>query len=216
MIFRNRTEAGRKLAQALKKLESLHDRRDVLVLAIPRGGVVLGAEVARELGVPLDVWLARKIGAPGNPEFAIGSLSVNGELVLDAATIHTLGITRTYIEAETQRQAGELARRMLLFRGHAEPVKVRGKTVVLVDDGIATGSTALSALAALKHAGAAKRILAAPVAPLEGLPRMQAAADETVILHASSAFAAVGQFYEEFAQVPDEEVVRLLAAARNA
>ncbi len=211
MVFQDRGEAGRLLAGALGGIEPpLRGDKRVLVLAIPRGGVEVGVEVARRLGAPLDVWLARKIGAPGNPEFAIGSVSVDGEVTLDRRTLEALGVSPHYLEKETQRQREELARRMIFFRGHAAPVEVKGKRVVLVDDGIATGATALAALGSLRRAGAAERILAVPVAPLEAVPEMEAAADKVVILHAARDFGAVGQFYLQFGQVSDEEAVRLL------
>lgn len=214
MLFRDRVEAGRALAQALRTSEAVQQLcagRELLVLAIPRGGAVVGVEVARELKAPLDIWLAHKIGAPGNPEFAIGSVSVNGELTLDRATVAELGIAPEYVEEEAARQGRELARRMTAYRGHAEPVGVRGKAVILVDDGVATGATALSALGSLRRAGAAARILAAPVAPLDVMPTLTAATDAVVILHASEAFMSVGQFYSSFEQVTDEEVVQLMS-----
>jgi len=217
MLFRDRAEAGRALAEALSASDALRggETGSALVLAIPRGGVEIGAEVSSRLGIPLDVWLARKIGAPGNPEFAIGSVSINGELILDRASIAALGIPQAYIDAEIRRESEELARRTLAFRGHAEPVDVKDKTVILVDDGVATGATALSALASLRRAGAARRILATPVAPIDMLSRLEAAADAVIVLHAASDFRAVGEYYSVFDQVPDEEVVRLLARARN-
>ena len=211
-IYRDRVEAGRLLAQALAEqgLEE-GERGALLVLAIPRGGVAVGAEVARRLGAPLDVWLARKIGAPGNPEFAIGSVSSHGELVLDERVISALGISAAYLQEAVRREREELQRRMMAFRGHAEPVRVEGRTVVLVDDGVATGATAFSALAALKRGGAAKRILAVPVAPLDTVPQLEKAADLVVVLSAEPVFSAVGQFYEHFEQVSDAEVMALLA-----
>ena len=211
-IYRDRSEAGRLLAQALKE-QGLADpqRGDLLVLAIPRGGVVVGAEVARALKAPLDVWLARKIGAPGNPEFAIGSVSSHGELVIDHDALSALGVTRNYLDEAVRREREELERRMKLFRGHSEPVRVEGRTVVLVDDGVATGATAFSALAALLRAKAARRILAVPVAPLKTLPQLQSAADQVVVLSAEPNFYAVGQFYEHFGQVSEGEVIALLA-----
>jgi len=187
------------------------ERGDLLVLAIPRGGVVVGAEVARALNAPLDVWLARKIGAPGNAEFAIGSVSSHGELVLDQRTIAALGVSPDYIQEAVRRERAELERRMVLFRGHAEPVRVEGRTVVLVDDGVATGATAFSALAALRRGAAAQRIFAVPVAPSETVPELQKAADRLVLLRAEPFFSAVGQFYERFEQVSDAEVIALLA-----
>jgi putative phosphoribosyl transferase len=226
-IFRDRRDAGRKLARVLRNVEGWQEEQkdqpgsrahtqeaQALVLAIPRGGVEVGAEVAQELGIPLDLWLAHKIGAPGNPEYAIGSVSINGERYLDRAAIDLLGIAGPWLEEETRRQSSELTRRMRLFRGHTEPVAVQGKTVILVDDGIATGATALAALASLRRAGARRLILAVPVAPHESVPQMKAAADEVVILAAPFGFASVGQFYENFEQVSDEEVIRILAAER--
>jgi predicted phosphoribosyltransferase len=182
----------------------------VLVLAIPRGGVVVGAEVARQLQAPLDIWLAHKIGAPWNPELAIGSVSVSGELILDDRTIAAYGIPSHYVKQEAQRQKQLLKERMQFYRGHSEAVEVTGKTVVLVDDGIATGSTALAALASLRQAGAAKRILAAPVAPLDVMPLMEEASDALLVLYPAADFAAVGEFYTRFEQVTDEEAIKLL------
>ena len=211
-IFRDRVEAGYLLAQALKEHGFAGpERGDLLVLAIPCGGVVVGAEVARALHAPLDVWLARKIGAPGNAEFAIGSVSSHGELVLDRRAIEALGVGAEYIQETVRREREELQRRMIAYRGHAEPVRVEGRTVVLVDDGVATGATAFSALAALKSGGAAQCILAVPVAPWEVVPELEKAADRVVVLGAEPVFSAVGQFYEQFPQVSDAEVIALLA-----
>ena len=200
------------LAHALKEHGfAAPERGDLLVLAIPRGGVVVGAQVARELHAPLDVWLARKIGAPGNAELAIGSVSSHGELVLDRHAIAALGVGAEYLQEAIRREREELHRRMIAFRGHAEPVQVEGRTVVLVDDGVATGATAFSALAALKRGGAAQRILAVPVAPLDVVPELEKAADLVVLLSEEPVFGAVGQFYEQFEQVPDAKVIALLA-----
>ena len=211
-VFRDRVEAGYLLAHALKEQGFAGpERGDLLVLAIPRGGVVVGAEVARELRAPLDVWLARKIGAPGNTELAIGSVSAHGELLLDSHVIAALGIGSEYLQEAIRREREELQRRMIAFRGHAEPVRVEGRTVVLVDDGVATGATAFSALAALRDGHAAQRILAVPVAPLDVMPELEKAADRVVVLSAEPAFSAVGQFYERFDQVSDAEVIALLA-----
>ena len=214
MVFEDRVEAGQLLAQAIKKQDPwLEGAPGVIVLAIPRGGVVVGAEVARELQAPLDVWLAHKLGAPSNPEFAIGSVSVHGEVLLDRNTIEALGVRTEYLRAEIARQQQALQQRMLAFRGHDKPVAVEGKTIVLVDDGVATGATAFSALASLQRAGASQRIFAAPVAPLDIMSRLRAAAERVVILDAPAEFSAVGQFYSRFEQVSDEEVVRYLAEA---
>ncbi|MEI8233108.1 MAG: phosphoribosyltransferase family protein [Verrucomicrobiota bacterium] len=212
-IYRDRTEAGRLLGEAVKAIITPgHD--GLLVLAIPRGGVVTGAEVARALRAPLDVWLARKIGAPGNPELAVGSVSSHGECFLDTRVIEALGVSQAYLEAAARREREELERRMILFRGSGAPIRVQGRHVVLVDDGVATGSTALSALAALRRGGAAQRILAVPVAPAEILPTLEQAADQVVVLNRAPEFYAVGQFYEQFDPVSDAEVIRILAEFR--
>lgn len=208
-VFRDRVEAGYALAHALKERGLEGD--DLLVLAIPRGGVVVGAQVAREFHAPLDVWMSHKIGAPGNAELAIGSVSSHGELVLDRHAIAALGVDAEYLQEAIRQEREELHRRMIAFRGHAEPVQVEGRTVVLVDDGVATGATAFSALAALQRGGAAQRILAVPVAPVDIVPELEKAADLVVLLSAEPAFSAVGQFYEQFPQVSDEEVIALLA-----
>lgn len=212
MQYRDRVEAGRRLVEML---EFLRGEENLLVLGIPRGGVVTAAEVAKAFHAELDVWLARKIGAPANPEFAIGSISVDGELTLDRQTADLLGVQQSYIDRAVAQEREELSRRMLAFRGSIEPISVQGRTVLLVDDGIATGSTALSALASLKRAGAVRRVLAVPVAPLENIRRLEEASDQLVVGYAAPDFYAVGQFYQEFRQVSDEEVIDILAAMRK-
>jgi putative phosphoribosyl transferase len=223
MLFKNRSAAGLLLAHAIRTRfsERTHpafqnkELSQFLVLAIPRGGVVVAAAVATELSLPLDVWLARKIGAPSNPEYAIGSISINGELALDQTVIHAWGVSNAYLEQEIKKETEELQQQMILFRGSDTSIEVRGKHVLLVDDGVATGSTAFAALASLQRAGAATRILAAPVAPLETLPALKNAADDVVILHPADDFVSVGQFYSEFGQVTYEEVMKLLTVEAN-
>lgn len=207
MQFRDRREAGQKLAEALSFLEG---RKDVLVLGIPRGGVVVAAEVARALGAPLDVFITRKIGAPGNPELAIGAVASSGELVIDEGLVLGLGVSPRYVEEETERQKQEIARQMTLYRGHRPPPQLTGKTVVLIDDGVATGATTLAALRALRATDPAELILAIPVGPPDTVERLSAEADRVVCLHTPAWFWAVGAFYEDFSQTPDEEVIRLL------
>jgi len=208
-IFRDRAEAGRLLGEALKRIIT-PEHEGLLVLAIPRGGVVTGAAVARVLRAPLDVWMSRKIGAPGNPELAVGAVSSHGECFLDSRIITTLRVSQDYVEATAQREREELERRMVFFRGSAVPTPVEGRTVVLVDDGVATGSTVFGALEALRRGGAARRILAVPVAPLETIPTLEQAADEVVVVNRATDFYAVGQFYEDFSEVSDGEVVKIL------
>ncbi|MBC7250665.1 MAG: phosphoribosyltransferase [Anaerolineae bacterium] len=207
MQFRDRREAGQKLAEALSFLQG---QKDVLVLGIPRGGVVVAAEVARALGAPLDVFITRKIGAPGNPELAIGAVASSGELVIDEGLVLGLGVSPRYVEEETERQKQEIARQMTLYRGHRPPPQLTGKTVVLIDDGVATGATTLAALRALRASAPAELILAIPVGPPDTVERLSAEADRVVCLHTPAWFWAVGAFYEDFSQTPDEEVIRLL------
>jgi putative phosphoribosyl transferase len=223
MQFQDRRDAGQRLAEALAFLKG---QKNVLVLGIPRGGVVVAAEVARALRAPLDVLIARKIGAPGNPELAIGAVASSGEVVLDERLVAGMGVPADYIEAETARQRQEIARRMAAYRGdfpstglrraqssrsgRRPPSDVAGKTVILVDDGVATGATTLAALRALRAAGPAELILAVPVGPPDAIARLSTEADRVICLHTPAWFWAVGAFYMDFSQTTDEEVVRLL------
>ena len=162
MRFRNRREAGKLLAE---ELATLKGREDVIVLAIPRGGVVVGYEVARALHVPLDIYVTRKIGAPGNPELALGAVASDGTVVLDEEAIERMGVPSRYIETERAYQQEEIERRLARYRGERPPPQLSGKTVILTDDGIATGATTLAAIRALKQAQLSRLILAIPVAP---------------------------------------------------
>lgn len=182
-----------------------------VVLGIPRGGVVVAAEVARELGAPLDVVVVRKIGAPGNPEFAVGAVDEDGR-VLGGSSQYA---TEEYVAAAAERLREEIARRVELYRGGAAPVDVRGKTAIIVDDGIATGMTVLAAVESVRRRGAHRVIAAAPVAAPDAADRIAAIADEFVALEVPHGFSAVGQFYAEFAQTDDAEVVELLQAAKQ-
>lgn len=213
MRYADRVQAGRFLAEALAHLKG---QQDVVVLGVPRGGVVVAAQVAKALGAPLDVAITRKVGAPGNPEFAIGAVSEGDALVLDQATIQHLGVPEDYIRREVARQRVELARRLALYRRGREPVPVQGKTVVLVDDGVATGATMLATVQTLRARGPARIIVAVPVASADALDRLAQEADEVVCPYVPTFFWAVGAFYEQFDQTPDEEVVRLLEEHRPA
>lgn len=210
--FCDRRDAGRELAAAL---DFLQGQEDLLVLAIPRGGVVTGYEVATALGAPLDVFLVRKIGVPGNPELAMGAIAGDGTLYLDNDLISQLRIPAIYVEEEQARQKAEVVRRLALFRGNRPPLDAGGKQVVLVDDGIATGSTVEVALKSLRQAGPRSLILAIPVAPPAAFARLSRYADRAVCLRSPELFWAVGTFYDSFAQTSDDEVIALLAAAQQ-
>jgi len=213
MIFRDRYDAGRQLAE---QLGFLKDQPNVIVLGIPRGGVVVAAEVARALNAPLDVFLAHKLGAPFNPELAIGAVTSSGEIVLDDLLVHELGITREEIEQEAEHQHREIERRMRVYRPNRPPLDVQNKTVVLIDDGVATGSTVLASLRALRRQHPAKLILAIPVGPADTVHRLARECDQVIVLATPEPFWAVGRFYFQFGQTSDEEVIELLGLARQA
>jgi putative phosphoribosyl transferase len=213
MPFLNRHDAGRRLAAELKARQP----RDPVVLALPRGGVPVGYEVARALDAPLDVLLVRKLGAPGYEEFGIGAI-VDGaqpQVVLNAEAIEMMRVPPAYVAQERDRQLAEIERRRLLYAGTAAPVDVEGRTAIVVDDGIATGGTVLVALSALRKAKPAYIVLAVPVAPPETLAKLSGEADEVVCLESPSDFRAVGVHYADFSQTSDEEVIDLLRSCRR-
>lgn len=209
-LFADRRQAGQQLAERLKELDL---GEDALVLALPRGGVPVGYEVAQALQVPLDVFLTQKIGAPGNPEFAIGAVASDGTPILDQEVVQELGITDDYIASETEHQLIEIERRMVAYRGDRPPPQIEGRTVVLVDDGVATGSTVRASLRALRKRNPGRLILAVPVGPPRSIEALKPLADEVVVLAMPEPFWAVGRFYEAFPQVTDDQVVKLLQAA---
>ncbi len=206
MIFQDRREAGQELAAALAHYR---DRRP-FVLAIPRGGVVVGYEVAAALDAPLDVVVPRKLRAPYNPELAIGAVAHDGSVYLDSPLVSHLDVTEEYLREESARQLEEIRRRMQLYRGDRSTPVLEGTTAILVDDGIATGSTMIAALRATRAAHPAWLVAAIPVAPAEGAAVLRREADEIICLHAPTMFYAVGQFYIDFAQTDDDEVIALL------
>ncbi|HID64459.1 MAG TPA: phosphoribosyltransferase [Anaerolineae bacterium] len=212
MRFRDRQEAGQLLAQALAFLKR---EKDVIVLGIPRGGVVVAAEVARALDAPLDVCITRKIGAPYNPELAIGAIASSGDVVLDEKLISVLDVSPEYIQGEIQQQRREIERRLKKYRGNRPAQKLEGKTILLVDDGVATGATTMATIRALKRQKPAKLILAIPVGPPDAVARLREEVDELVCLVTPQPFWAVGAHYLVFDQTPDEEVVRLLQENRS-
>ena len=207
MIFRDRADAGRRLAASLSHLGG---RRDLLVLALPRGGVPVAAEVARALSAPLDLCFAHKIGSPSNPEFAVGSVAETGPPYLEERIIQSLRIPFSYLQSEAAFQQEDLARRARHYRGTRPPPVIEDKCVILIDDGVATGSTAHAALHALRARNPARLIFATPVAAADTVQRLALDADELVVLDAPNIFFAVGEFYDKFIQVPDEEVIALL------
>ena len=205
MIFEDRVDAGERLATALLDYAG----RDVVVLAIPRGGVIVGEVVARHLGAPLDVVVPRKIGAPGNPELGLGAVAP-GVGVLDERLIRDLGVSREYLTREIAAQEQEIERRSQAYRGDRPALDVAGKVVIVVDDGVATGGTAVAAARWARKAGAARVVLAVPVAPAQAVPNLAREVEELVVLATPEPFFAVGQWYERFDQVDDDEVVELL------
>lgn len=212
-LFRDRRDAGRQLGEAVKVL----GLSQPVVLALPRGGVPVAYEVARALEAPLDIMLVRKIGAPDFPELGIGAVADghDPQTVLNDDAMAMVHPPAGYVEAESRRQLAEIERRREAYLGKREAIEVNGRTVVLVDDGIATGGTVKAALMALRRAGAHEVVLAVPVAPESALEEMRTLADEVVCLATPHPFRAVGLHYEDFAQTSDEEVVRLLEVARK-
>lgn len=207
-IYQDRVDAGRRLGRALERYRGA----DTLVLGVPRGGVVVAAEVARALQAPLDVVIARKIGAPQQPELAIGAVvSGEGGVLLDERSIHYLHVSREFIEQETQRQVAEIRRQMALYRGGRPELEVRGKTVLVVDDGIATGYTLRAALVALRRQAPRRLVVAVPVGPATACEEFRELADEVVCLRRPEPFVAVGAWYADFGQTEDAEVIRLLS-----
>jgi putative phosphoribosyl transferase len=210
MIFANRTEAGRELAWRLRKYAN---REDVVVLGAPRGGVPVAVEVAAVLGLPLDIFVSRKLGVPGHKELAFGAIASGGVRVLNRDVIEGLGLTGLDIARVTEAEKRELERRERLYRGSRPPQDVRGRTVILVDDGIATGSSMRAAIHALREMKPAGIVLATPVAPRSTCNRLRPEVNELVCLAMPEPFYGVGQFYDDFSQVSDEEVMDLMDRA---
>lgn len=206
MTFRDRREAGRRLAEALDP----YRQRQPFVLAIPRGGIVVGYEVAVALGAPLDVVVPRKLRAPYNPELAIGAVAHDGSVYYDSPLVGSLKIPEDYLRDEIAFQLEEVRRRLQAYRGDRPPPELAGQAAIVVDDGIATGSTMIAALRAVRAMRPAATVAAVPVAPPEGCAGLRAEADDVICLYTPVMFYAVGQFYEDFSQTSDEEAIDLL------
>jgi putative phosphoribosyl transferase len=205
--FRDRADAGRALAAEVA--ERWRDE-PLVVLGLPRGGVPVAAEVAAALQAPLDVFVVRKLGAPGQRELAIGAIATGGVRVLNEDLVRRLGVTRETVEEITREELEELHRRETQYRGERGAVELAGRTVVLVDDGLATGATVMAAVEAVRAAGPLRVVVAVPVGSPEACARVAAAADEVVCLHAPRGFGAVGAYYDDFGQTTDSEVRQLL------
>jgi putative phosphoribosyl transferase len=212
MLFRDRAHAGAELA---RRLTAYRGRDEVLVLGLPRGGIPVAYEVARELGAPLDVFLVRKLGVPGHEELAMGAIASGGVRVLNPGVVRSLGIPSNVIDRVAAEEQRELERREATYRSGQPPPEVRGRIVILVDDGLATGSTIRAAVAALRPGGARKIVVAVPVAAAETCAEFRHEVDEIVCAETPEPFFAVGRFYDDFSQTTDEEVRDLLERARQ-
>lgn len=209
--FADRVEAGKRLASALLDLKG----KDAIVLAIPRGGIVVGFEVANALGIPLDVIIPRKIGAPDNPELAIGAMTEDGTIILNQRLIKYLQVSDDYTKRESEKQRLEIERRLKLYRGEVPYPTLKNRDAIIVDDGIATGSTMKAALASVRKRGAKTVVIAVPVGPPSTIKELKQQADRVVCLDTPEYFEAIGQFYEDFTQTADEEAIRLLKLSRQ-
>jgi putative phosphoribosyl transferase len=209
-IFQDRVEAGRKLAEQLQKYAN---REDVIVLGIPRGGVPVAFEVAKALKAPLDIFVSRKLGTPGQEELAFGAVASGGVRVLDQEIVESVGISDQQMEQITEKVRMEVERREKLYRGDRPALKLEAKTVILVDDGIATGSSMRAAIAALRLLKPARIVVAVPVAPLSTCKHLKQEADELICVRTPEFFFAIGEFYSDFSQLEDQEVTEILKQA---
>lgn len=208
--FKNRIEAGRSLARALK---SYAERPGILILALPRGGVPVAFEVAQALNIPLDLLIVRKLGLPGQEELAMGAVATGGAKVLNHALMQSLGISEAVLNPVVDKERKELERRERVYRGERPVPEVSGRWVILIDDGLATGSTMRAAVSALRQQRPAGIVIGIPVAPADTVEELRKEADEVVCLATPEPFSAIGEWYEDFSQTSDEEVGDLLAQA---
>lgn len=212
MFFEDRKDAGQRLVSMVERFKSA---ADTVVLGLPRGGIVVALEVALALDLPMDIWVSRKIGAPLNPELAVGSIDSDGNLMLDENAARLYEISDRYIREEVENQVEEIKRRYLQYRGTENPPDVKGKTVIVVDDGVATGFTMLAALQSLRNRGAEKIVCVIPVSSPRVMNKLAEYADEVECLSTPSYFGAVGEFYRNFGQVSDAEVIDCLKQTRR-
>jgi len=211
MLFKDRKQAGQLLAEALAGFQQ---KPNVILLALPRGGVPVAYEIAKQLNLPLDVFLVRKIGMPGHKEYAIGAYTLETGAVLDENVIKAYGISLKKVDSIVKQEHQELLRRQKIYRGLRKPPQIAEQTVILVDDGIATGATMFAAVKAIKQLKAAKILIAVPVTSIEARNMLQAHVDELIWLGLPERFYGVGRWYQNFNQVDDSEVIQLLNKAR--
>jgi putative phosphoribosyl transferase len=209
--FADRVDAGKRLASELDSFAG----KNAIILAIPRGGVVVGYEIAKALNLQLDVIIPHKIGAPNNPELAIGAMTEDGTIVLDDNLVSFLGVPKDYIKEESEKQKNEIKRRLKIYRENAPYPNLKGKDIIIVDDGIATGSTMKAALASVKKKGAKTVNIAVPVGPPSTIKELKKQADKVICPYTPEYFQAIGQFYVDFNQTTDEEVIELLKESRE-
>lgn len=210
MIFPNRFEAGKQLANKLLEILDLTSNSSLVVLAIPRGGVVIGSQLASTLKCPLEVIVTKKIGAPGNPELAIGAVGPVGEPVIDENLAARVGVDEAYLQSKIASLKSEIAKRVKEYHGDKPAINLKDKLVIITDDGVATGATMKAAIEIVRQENPQKIMVAVPVIAKDALKEIEGLADEVVYLEAPDLFFAVGQFYQDFEQVTDEEVKKLL------
>ncbi len=210
-LFRDRVDAGKKLAAAVYDMKG----EDVIVLAIPRGGIVVANEVANALSAPLDVVVTRKIEAPGEPEYALGAVTQEGDVILDGQAAESLGATREYLDDQIAKKREEVKERMRRFRGDVPYPSLEGKVVLIVDDGIATGSSVGAAVMSVKKRNPKEVVVAVPVAPAGALETLRDDGTRVISLQTPGSFLSIGEFYGSFEQVPDDEVKRILDESRE-
>lgn len=207
MFYQNRQDAGKQLSAKLKKFKN---KKDAVVVALPRGGVPIAKEVAENLDLPLDIIVTRKIGAPFNKEMAIGAITEEGTTIFNKEAKEMVDPTEAYLKDEIEEQKNEAKRRLVKYRGQQTKLELKGKTAILVDDGIATGATMKAAIQSAKEKKADKIIVATPVIPPDTLQEIKKKVDDVIYLESPESFGAVGKFYKDFKQVSDEEVTSIL------